>query len=83
MLARAQKPPIYLIAGRIVVGDRAGDHGDWNTMAVCDACHQDLGNVFLVEDGAKLCARCLELKKPDEDDSRMMLVLDAEDELAS
>jgi len=56
-------------------------------MAACDACHEDLGGVFLVENGARLCARCLELKielkRPDEDDSLMMLVLDAEDELAS
>jgi len=52
-------------------------------MAACDACHEDLGGVFLVENGAKLCARCLELKRPDEDDSLMTLVLDAEDELAS
>ena len=66
------------------MGDRTGDQmGNWRSMAVCDACHQDLGNVFLVEDGSKLCARCLELKKPNEDDSRMTLVLDEEDELAS
>jgi len=54
-------------------------------MPVCDACHQDLGDVFVVEDGTKLCARCLEMgvydnKKPAEERARLTLVLDGDDE---
>jgi hypothetical protein len=53
-------------------------------MPQCDACHQDLGDVFVVEDGAKLCARCLEMgvndKKPDTERTRLTLVLDGDDE---
>ncbi|HZV78242.1 MAG TPA: hypothetical protein VFF60_01385 [Candidatus Binatus sp.] len=56
-------------------------------MPVCDACHRDLGDVFVVDDGSKLCARCLEMgvhdRRPPEERSRMMLVLDGDDELAS
>ncbi|MBV8083100.1 MAG: hypothetical protein JOY86_09015 [Candidatus Eremiobacteraeota bacterium] len=56
-------------------------------MPVCDACHRELGDVFVVEDGSTLCARCLEMgindNKPMEERSRMMLVLDGDDELAS
>lgn len=73
-----------MVVGRTEWGTvRATNVGNWRNMAVCDACHQDLGNVFLVEDGSKLCARCLEQKKPDDEGSRMLLVLDTEDELAS
>jgi len=56
-------------------------------MPICSACHRDLGEVFAVEDGTVLCARCLEMgvndKKPAEERSRLMLVLDGDDELAS
>jgi hypothetical protein len=57
-------------------------------MPVCDACHHELGDVFVIEDGSTLCARCLEMgvndnMKPIEERSRMMLVLDGDDELAS
>jgi hypothetical protein len=56
-------------------------------MPECSACHRDLGDVFVVEDGSKLCARCLEMgvndKKPLEERERLMLVLDGDDEIAS
>ena len=52
-------------------------------MPVCDACHRDLGDVFIIEDGAQLCARCLEMglndKKPDEERARLTLVLDGDE----
>jgi hypothetical protein len=51
-------------------------------MPVCDACQADLGDVFVIEDGSKLCARCLEMgigdKPPSEERSRLTLVLDEE-----
>jgi uncharacterized protein (UPF0212 family) len=53
-------------------------------MPICDACQGELGDVFIVEDGTKLCARCLEMgvfdKKTDEERARLTLVLDRDEE---
>ena len=53
-------------------------------MPRCDACKEELGAVFIVEDGTKVCARCLEMgafdKKPGEERARLTLVLDSGDE---
>ena len=31
-------------------------------MPQCDACKADFEDLFIVEDGTKLCARCLEME---------------------
>ena len=30
-------------------------------MAKCDACKTEFEDLFIIEDGTKLCARCLEM----------------------
>jgi len=36
-------------------------------MAKCDACKTEFEDLFIIEDGTKLCARCLEMDALEQD----------------
>lgn len=52
-------------------------------MPNCDACKAEFEDLFIVEDGTKLCARCLEMEafeKIATESSHATVVLDQDDD---